>query len=76
METWQTKPAQVLRSCVQDWSKAEDQIEAMKNDKQISTRQHLVKDVCNFTPIYTGMPVYPGVRIPALAKPRYKPACF
>jgi hypothetical protein len=29
----------VLRSCVQDWSKAEDQIEAMKSDKQISTRK-------------------------------------
>jgi transposase-like protein len=29
----------VLRSCVQDWSKAEDQIKAMKNDKQISTRK-------------------------------------
>ena len=49
----------VPRSCVQDWSKAEDQIEAMKNDKQISTRQHLVKDVSNFTPMHTG----------------YKPAC-
>ena len=29
----------VPRSCVQDWSKAENQIEAMKNDKQISTRK-------------------------------------
>ncbi|XP_062509840.1 uncharacterized protein LOC134185963 [Corticium candelabrum] len=29
----------VPRSCVQDWSKAENQIEAIKNDIQISTRK-------------------------------------